>query len=686
MKLFKTSLFLLSSLLFITVAHAQYSNEQILEKHSIFRTFHQRAYAGEYPLRQIPTMPATTSQAQRKAAKQTTFNERVWFPGEWEEVKAIVLTVYYEHKVPGHEGDYNWYAEPVVKGWADYYHKQKNGDYKIEGAGPYISSIDTETNYGKVFFYLMDGIQKGGAEAWVRVKEPSDTTVVHQTLERMGLRHDNLRFLLEEGNSIWYRDCGPICFYYGDEDNLAMLDFYYRRYDRALDDQVPSLIHKQTGIPNYITDFVWEGGNCLVDGAGNLVTSETVYNINNDTEGPIEWDGEDYSTVHHRYKSALSKTEVYQALNEMVGQRATHIVPQFWYDGGTGHVDLYADAWNENGFAFSIMPERYSNWDDYKTEEKNIAYLGEQKSIFGRNYYTMSQLPFPSNDAGKPFTDQEQYNQTYSRTYANHVFVNNLILQPCFSKVGKDGMPSADWDRANIEAVKRAYPGYTIYCIDIRGFDGLGGAIHCVTKQIPADNPIRILHKNIHGDVNLGELTAVPFSAIITNKSGIENAALMLRTNGGEWQRTNLTANGNRWYTSIPAGSFKVGESVDYYFMATSVNGKTITKPFTASQGGYFTFTPTADTPYDADMFDFDTRPMPKEAITFAFGSNWVTEDTSEEEGPLSISPEGEGSNPNQNKNQNEKVIYNLSGQRLQKLQKGINIVNGKKVIMKVIP
>ena len=115
--------------------------------------------------------------------------------------------------------------------------------------------------------------------------------------------------------------------------------------------------------------------------------------------------------------------------------------------------------------------------------------------------------------------------------------------------------------------------------------------------------------------------------------------------------------------------------------MATSVNGKTITKPFTASQGGYFTFTPTADTPYDADMFDFDTRPMPKEAITFAFGSNWVTEDTSEEEGPLSISPEGEGSNPNQNENQNEKVIYNLSGQRLQKLQKGINIVNGKKVI-----
>ena len=42
----------------------------------------------------------------------------------------------------------------------------------------------------------------------------------------MGLRHDHLRFLHGEGSSIWYRDCGPICFYYGDEDNLAMLDFF----------------------------------------------------------------------------------------------------------------------------------------------------------------------------------------------------------------------------------------------------------------------------------------------------------------------------------------------------------------------------------------------------------------------------------------------------------------------------
>lgn len=674
MKHFKIAMFLVCAFGLATAAQAQSTNDQLLEKkYKIFKTFHKHAYAGEYPMRRIPTAPAKAGQTARSTKKLTSFDERVWFPGEWEEVKAVVLTPYYQHAVPGHEGDYTWNAEPVVEGWADYYHEDRYGDYQLAGNGPYTSTIETDTDHAKVFFYLMDGIQKGGAEAWVRVRQESDTETIIQTLQRMGLRHDNLKFLVGEGNSIWYRDCGPICFYYGDEDKVAMLDFFYRRYNRSLDDRLPSLIHQQMGIPNYITDFVWEGGNCLVDGAGSLVTSETVYDINSDNEGPIEWDGTDYSTVQHRYKTSLSKTEVQQALTEMLGQRATHIVPSFKYDGGTGHVDLYADAWNENGFAFSMMPEKYSGWEDYKTGNKNMTYLNEQKSIFGRNYYTMSPLPFPSDNNGGNFKSQSQYNQYYSRTYANHTFVNNLILQPCFSKVGDDGMPTAAWDRANIEAVKQAYPGYTIYCIDVRSFDGSGGAIHCVTKQIPADNPIRILHKNIHGNVNLGELTAIPFSAIITNKSGIAQATLTYRTNGGEWQSIDLTANGNRWYGSIPASLFKVGEKVEYYITATAVNGKTMTKPFTANQGGYFTFTPTTDSPYDAEMFDFDVQPMPKEYITFPFDDDWIVAEETGEEEPTGVVT------VNENRHKASRAgWYNLSGQRVTEGYKGIVIMNGR--------
>ena len=34
-------------------------------------------------------------------------------------------------------------------------------------------------------------------------------------------------------------------------------------------------------------------------------------------------------------------------------------------------------------------------------------------------------------------------------------------------------------------------------------------------------------------------------------------------------------------------------------------------------------------------------------------------------------------------KTQGDNVIYNLAGQRLSKMQKGINIVNGKKILVK---
>ena len=552
--------------------------------------------------------------------------DRVWFPGEWEEVKAICVTPYYTYLVPGHENSRYWMADPLVSGYAQYYQYNQLQGWTEQGMGHYISVMDTTSSFGKVFFYLMDGIQLGGAEAWVRVEHPEDSLIVLRTLARMNLRHEGVRFIIGKGNSFWFRDCGPIAFYYGEEDSVAMLDFTYYP-GRALDDSLPSLIHWQMGIPNYLTDIEWEGGNCLVDGAGMVFSSDAIFSSNRDGYGQLYWDGNDISTLEYKRVNVLNNTQIKQALQALIGQRATHILPAYQYDGGTGHVDLYADAWDENGFVFSVMPETYSSWTDYRTGQKNIDSLCSYKSVFNRDYYTMATLPFPSKDNGSNFSSQSDYNNNYTRTYSNHTFVNNVILQPCFSRV-EGGEPSAQWDRNNIELIKQAYPGYTIYPVDVREFDGSGGAIHCVTKQIPADNPIRILHKNIHDTII--PMEQVPVSAIITNKSGIAHAEVVYRVNEGDWQTVSLTANGNRFYGNIDLdNSTDVTHIMEYYISATSNNGKTITKPMTASQGGYYTFNYNAGTPnFDSTMFDFDTMPMPAENITFTFSSTWTTEDS----------------------------------------------------------
>lgn len=624
--------------------------------------------------------------------------DRVWFPGEWEEVKAIVVTPYYSYSPDTNLGSGYYSADPMVTGVAEYFqYNFSRGWVSLNLFGPYVSEMDTNSTFGKVFFYLMDGIQQGHAEAWVRVEQEADTAKVLRTLTRMNLRHDNVRFIIGSGNSFWYRDCGPICFYYGDEDSVAMMDFEYYP-GRALDDSLPSLIHRQMGIPNYINTIEWEGGNCLVDGAGFLLSSDAIYSNNGDTYGQITWDGHDINSIHYTSKTHLTQAQTRQALRSLLGQRETHILPAYQYDGGTGHIDLYADMCEENGFIFSVMPDNYSRWTDYRTGARNIDSLCSYTSIFDRRYYKTT-IPFPSKDNGSYFTSQTEYDSQYTRTYSNHTFVNDLILQPCFSNVA-DGRPSAAWDRQNIEQLKAAYPGYTIYPIDVREFDGSGGAIHCVTKQIPADNPIRILHKSIVGSANDMRGNNIPVSAIITNRSGIEHAECVYRINEGEWNTITLNANGNKYSAMIPTAgineriidtTYQTGIRVDstflstdtiitltlveqyydsvsmdtvyvwdttytfennylydsidyvdtlttlrdtlvtveYYLSATSNNGKTITKPMTAHQGGYYHFTYNGELEEpDSMKYDFSTDPRPATDITFVFDANRTYLDT----------------------------------------------------------
>ncbi len=108
------------------------------------------------------------------------------------------------------------------------------------------------------------------------------------------------------------------------------------------------MLHWKFGIPNYISDLLWEGGNCLVDGIGGLVTSTSSYTHNTDTVGRLNWDGSNPTTIKYDKREPLSPSDVKYYLSNLLGQRQTTIVPTLNNDGGTGHIDLYLDATEEN--------------------------------------------------------------------------------------------------------------------------------------------------------------------------------------------------------------------------------------------------------------------------------------------------------------------------------------------------
>lgn len=544
----------------------------------------------------LPPAPATKGTQDAKYSYAGNLPTDRWFPGEWDEVQAIVVTPYYMYEPISHQGVQTWYADPMVSHYAQYY-KYTSSGWTENGRGDYVAVLDTTDDaFLNVFYYLMDGIQLGGAQAWVHLEQESDSLKVLGRLATMGLRHDNIRFFVGPGNSFWYRDCGPIAFYYGSEDSVAMLDFMYYP-GRALDDSIPSLIEAQMGIPNYITSIEWEGGNCIVDGTGVVFSSDALYGKNADTYGQLKGSASNPSSITYETKEPLTKQQVRDSLEYLMGPRGVKILPKFKYDGGTGHIDLYADMWNESGFVFSKFPANYSSWTDYATAAKNIDSICSWQTLFGENY-AKSYIPFPCTDNGGTFRSQAVYNTQYTRTYSNHTFVNDVLLQPCFSTV-VDGEPSAEWDRLRIDSLRAAYPGYRVYPIDVRQFDGSGGAIHCITKQIPAANPIRFIHQAYMGKLDDAYRTQdLTLQSYIHNRSGISQATLHWRVDGGVWNDVAMNAQGNDLYTAtIPTSTIVVAAcdtcyaKIEYYIEATSSNGKTMTKPITAANGGYFTCT-----------------------------------------------------------------------------------------------
>ena len=560
--------------------------------------FHQRNAANK----QLYGIPQAPQQADAKSAKGgVTMPQGSWFPGEWEEVQAIVSTVYYNYYPEDHVGQQAYTADPLLGGYAQLY--QYQGGWNYYAMGRYVGIPDTSNqDFSKVFYYVIDAVQQGGAQSWVRVENLSDSAIVLRRLQSLGLRHDNVRFIEGYGNSFWYRDCGPIAFYYGDQDSIAMMDFMYYP-GRALDDSLPYYIEQQMGIRNIPTTIEWEGGNCLVDGTGVVMSSDAIYSNNMDTRGQLEWNGTNPNTINYASKPSLTKQQVKDSLAHILGPRATYLLPTYKYDGGTGHIDLYADMIDENMFVFSVMPDRYSNWTDYKTGVKNIDSLTHYKSMFGNNY-KQATIPFPCANNGAAFSSQVQYNNQYTRTYSNHTFVNNLIIQPVFSPV-VDGQPTAQWDREKYDSLRLAYPGYTLYPINVASFDGSGGAIHCITKQIPAESPIRILHSSFTGllpELNNGDAEV---KALVTNNTGVAGVTCYYRVNDSDnWVEVpmNATGNNDEFAGAIPCAQILQGVNTSYakiqYFISASSNGgKTITKPMPADQGGYYTFYVGSDFP-----------------------------------------------------------------------------------------
>jgi agmatine deiminase len=283
------------------------------------------------------------------------------------------------------------------------------------------------------------------ARADVMLPDAAWAGAVWLYLEKRALaKLDNVRLLVLATDDVWVRDYGPFTGFLPD-GSRAMLAATYDplpAYPQANDDSMPIRYAAHEEVPLRSFDLHTEGGNFWSDGAGTLIASEGIY-----TRNPH-----------------LSRLEVERRLKLAFAHDKLIVTPSLWREE-TGHVDLLcklADARTILITAPRVPLNSRALRQTYKIFRRATNAAGDPYAIF-----TLPALPPYLNWGAFPVW----------RSYTNALTVNGRVLVPVFK---------AATDDQALGVYKAAMPDHEIIPIKCAPTANGGGAVHCLTKEVPA--------------------------------------------------------------------------------------------------------------------------------------------------------------------------------------------------------
>ncbi|MCK6693410.1 MAG: agmatine deiminase family protein [Thermoanaerobaculia bacterium] len=209
--------------------------------------------------------------------------------------------------------------------------------------------------------------------------------------------------------------------------------------------------------------------------------------------------------------------------------------------------------------------------------EANLAYLlDNHRSAFGTPYKVI-RIDMPPDFDGTYPDDGGDY-----RTYVNSVFVNKTVLLPAYEE---------KYDSTALRVWREALPGYKIVGINCNDIIPLGGALHCITKEIGVADPLRIVHQPLKEVIQTPDAPQnYPVYALLQYRDGIDGGRVWYTTDtAAAWQFVDMTPyqpndTANIWVGYIPRQN--VGSTVYYYIEAKADGGqRTRVRPMPAPKG-----------------------------------------------------------------------------------------------------
>lgn len=282
------------------------------------------------------------------------------------------------------------------------------------------------------------------ADVQININHPMWAQAVRLYLAQRGEAHlARVLFYHLPTDDIWVRDYGPIVGVDDAGKRVAVNMIYdpLPNYPQERDDAMPERWAAHENIPVNKLELRGEGGNMWSDGAGTLLMTNQVYRQNPD----------------------IRRDELLTRLHGAFTFKKLVLLPRLRLEE-TGHVDLLVKLANVNT-ALVSAPDAQFTGDRLRAATKQLR---RETNARGQRYDVVV-LPTPPlyvNWFGFPIR----------RSYTNALTVNGRVLVPVYG---------VETDNRALRTYEVAMPDHDIIPIDcIIGANG-GGAVHCLTKEVP---------------------------------------------------------------------------------------------------------------------------------------------------------------------------------------------------------
>jgi agmatine/peptidylarginine deiminase len=412
----------------------------------------------------------------------------------------------------------------------------------------------------------------------------SSASTVTSYLAAGGVNTENIEFVVASFNSVWVRDYGPQSVYLQGTNQLALVDWIYNR-PRPADDVIPGVMANHMGLPMYQMTvnpnrLTATGGNFMTDGFNRGFSSNLILTENNTlTVAQID-------TIKKRYMGIQPYVKMTVLPHDVIH-----------------HIDMHMKLLDEETLLVGQYPQGVSDGPTIEANLNNI--LNNYQTPYGRPYRVI-RIPMPADEYGRYPSNGSDY-----LTYTNATILNNLVLVPIYN---------LSTDAQALQVYRNAMPGYNVVGINMRNVISALGAIHCITREIAANDPIFISHAPIRDTM---EYTPYGYNIYVnpSSASGISNVALYWSADTTQgFTQVRMEATCHDFNGIIPAQP--TDGRIFYYISVTNTNNKTISKPLVAPAGLYSFYA------YGSNLqFDFTASSTVVESgqeVTFTFENNGV--------------------------------------------------------------